>query len=195
MDKDINVQLRIRNNLILREILKSYASVAEFCRAHGLTQSAVGRYINFKQNAVTKQRRYSIRYKPVIDGYYWATTVTLIAKALKVDEFDLFPQHLWDKRQNTFELEIDSENMIEFNENKYIEDNTRIEFGKALASLEPREEEIIKERFGFDSEQKTYREISERFGVSFERIRQIEQRALRKLRHPTRKKMIEIEAL
>lgn len=51
-----------------------------------------------------------------------------------------------------------------------------------LDSIDPRESEILRLRFGLDEEEAlTLREIGERFGISRERVRQIESRALRKL--------------
>ena len=57
---------------------------------------------------------------------------------------------------------------------------------EALHTLTPREEKIVRMRFGLDrsGEQHTLEEISHLFGVTRERIRQIEAKALNKLRHP-----------
>lgn len=55
-----------------------------------------------------------------------------------------------------------------------------------LATLTPREEIVIKMRFGLGCPARTLREVGERFGVTPERIRQVEIRALRKLRYPPR---------
>lgn len=56
-----------------------------------------------------------------------------------------------------------------------------------LATLPQKEEKILRMRFGFyDGNPKTLEEIGKEFGVTRERIRQIEEKALRKLRHPTR---------
>jgi len=56
-----------------------------------------------------------------------------------------------------------------------------------LKKLSPREERIIRMRFGFeDGNQRTLEEVGEIFAVTRERIRQIEAKALRKLRHPSR---------
>ena len=57
----------------------------------------------------------------------------------------------------------------------------------SLETLNDREATIVKLRFGLnDGETKTLEQIGERFGVTRERIRQIEAKALKKLRHPTR---------
>ena len=60
---------------------------------------------------------------------------------------------------------------------------------KTLSTLQPRENLILKMRFGIGTEkQKTLREVGYYFNVSKERIRELEKRALIKLRHPARKK-------
>ncbi len=56
-----------------------------------------------------------------------------------------------------------------------------------LQALTPREREVLRLRFGFeDGQNYTLEEVGQRFGVTRERIRQIEVKALRKLRHPSR---------
>ena len=55
-----------------------------------------------------------------------------------------------------------------------------------LKTLTPREETVIKMRFGIgDGSERSLEEVGQRLGVSRERIRQIEARALHKLRHPS----------
>ena len=56
-----------------------------------------------------------------------------------------------------------------------------------LKTLTPREEKVIKMRFGVgDGSEHTLEEVGQSFAVTRERIRQIEAKALRKLRHPSR---------
>ena len=56
-------------------------------------------------------------------------------------------------------------------------------FGRFLAELEPREQEIVVARFGFDGQPpRTFRELGASMGVCKERIRQIQTRAIDKLR-------------
>jgi RNA polymerase primary sigma factor len=58
---------------------------------------------------------------------------------------------------------------------------------RALATLSPKEREILRLRFGIGAvSEHTLEEVGERFAVTRERIRQIEAKALRKLRHPLR---------
>ena len=61
----------------------------------------------------------------------------------------------------------------------------------ALKSLTPREEKVIRLRFGLDDGRpRTLEEVGKEFNVTRERIRQIEAKALRKLRHPSRSKKL-----
>jgi RNA polymerase primary sigma factor len=65
--------------------------------------------------------------------------------------------------------------------------NLREQTAEVLKSLTPREEKIIKMRFGLqDGSEHTLEEVGQHFAVTRERIRQIEAKALRKLRHPSR---------
>jgi RNA polymerase primary sigma factor len=65
--------------------------------------------------------------------------------------------------------------------------NLREQTAEVLKSLSPREEKIIKMRFGLqDGSEHTLEEVGQQFAVTRERIRQIEAKALRKLRHPSR---------
>ena len=60
-----------------------------------------------------------------------------------------------------------------------------------LKTLTPREEKVLRLRFGLeDGRPRTLEEVGKEFNVTRERIRQIEAKALRKLRHPSRSKKL-----
>jgi RNA polymerase primary sigma factor len=62
---------------------------------------------------------------------------------------------------------------------------------RVLATLAPREEQVLKMRFGIgERSNHTLEEVGQDFAVTRERIRQIEAKALRKLRHPSRSRML-----
>src|SRR6266852_2318060 len=95
--------------------------------------------------------------------------------------------------------EEDGSHLIDF-----IQDNTRVSPSEAmirvnlqeqtaqvLRTLNPREEKIIRMRFGLeDGSEHTLEEVGQSFQVTRERIRQIEAKALRKLRHPSRSRKL-----
>ena len=63
----------------------------------------------------------------------------------------------------------------------------RTEVEDIIDTLTPRERRVLQLRFSLiDGHQRTLEEVGKRFGVTRERIRQIEAKALRKLRHPLR---------
>jgi RNA polymerase primary sigma factor len=64
--------------------------------------------------------------------------------------------------------------------------DVRHKTNRVLRTLTPREEQILRMRFGVDGTEHTLEEIGRTFHVTRERIRQIESKALRKLRHPSR---------
>ena len=66
--------------------------------------------------------------------------------------------------------------------------NTEIE--RALSTLTDREREIIKSFFGIGCQEMTLEEIGERFGLTRERVRQIKEKAIRRLKTPSRSKLL-----
>ena len=72
-----------------------------------------------------------------------------------------------------------------------IQSNLRETTSRILASLTPREERIVRMRFGLGmNSDHTLEEVGQQFSVTRERIRQIEAKALRKLKHPNRSRVL-----
>lgn len=73
-----------------------------------------------------------------------------------------------------------------------VNDDLKEKVREILKSLTPREEKVLKMRFGIDvASEHTLEEVGKDFSVTRERIRQIEVKALRKLRHPSRSKRLQ----
>lgn len=64
------------------------------------------------------------------------------------------------------------------------------EVAAVLSKLTPKEERILRLRYGFDGQERTLEEVGSEFNVTRERIRQIEVKAIRKLRHPSKSKLL-----
>ena len=72
-----------------------------------------------------------------------------------------------------------------------IQSNLRETTTRVLASLTPREERIVRMRFGLGmNSDHTLQEVGQQFSVTRERIRQIEAKAIRKLKHPSRSRVL-----
>ncbi len=67
----------------------------------------------------------------------------------------------------------------------------REQLDEVLKTLTEREQRVLRLRFGLDDGRaRTLEEVGQKFGVTRERIRQIEAKTLRKLRHPSRSKKL-----
>ena len=76
-------------------------------------------------------------------------------------------------------------------ETSYLKVDNREALNQVLSTLKPREQQVLKMRFGFDTgETKTLEEVGNAFSLTKERIRQIENKALEKLRAPARAKFL-----
>lgn len=82
--------------------------------------------------------------------------------------------------------------MQKTSDEKIVEDSVRKQVKNVLESLDAREAEILRLYFGFENgERLTLEEIGVRFKLTRERIRQIKEKALRRLRHPRRRSQLE----
>ena len=64
------------------------------------------------------------------------------------------------------------------------------EIERALSTLTERERDIVKDFFGIGTQEMTLEEIGEKFGLTRERVRQIKEKAIRRLRHSNRSKLL-----
>jgi RNA polymerase primary sigma factor len=71
-----------------------------------------------------------------------------------------------------------------------INESLSTEVERALSTLTDREKDIIKYFFGIGCQEMTLEEIGEKFGLTRERVRQIKEKAIRRLRHSSRSKLL-----
>lgn len=116
----------------------------------------------------------------------------VILQALAFDSFEEMFQNvvfeekrIFDKQEERIcRLFIEKLSVFDDIEDIIGEQEMREAVNEALGILTDREQKIIRDRFGFDDgKEKTLEEVGEDFGVTRERIRQIEAKALRKLSH------------
>jgi len=186
MVKDYVIQFKIKNGPMLSVMrANGMETAAALHRASGVSQSDIGRYLNLLKSPWTKSDR-------------WSDSILKIARALKVVPEMLFPeQHILKPlEKNKAEIEMDLEEMEQLTGEMSTDhllgpteddQDTLDLLREKIRTITSREEECLVMRFGLDgNEPATLRATAEWFGVSPERVRQIEAKALRKLRNKTR---------
>ena len=183
--KEFRLKVSVRNNLLLSAIeAQGYTSVAEFERACGLGMGRINNLVAMREAPISTSGEFSKNAKLVME---------VLGAA---------PTDLWTEQQLTIKLKTNSgERAIDANLVQHLlEQKSRTDYlpspedsllaaetsaivNEVLGTLKPREKEVLHERFSNDS---TYEEVSKIHGVTRERSRQIELKALRKLRDPTR---------
>jgi len=188
--KDYLLQIKIKNGPMMGIMrANNMDTAAELSRKTGVTQTIVGKYLNLQSIPFDTAGR-------------WKETVVRISEFLKVPPEMLFPeQHLTKAlKDNVIEGEVSLEEMKELVSTagvdqisetiqKDSQDELHDRLERGWESLHPRERRVLELRFGINQEAEkdqthTYGEVGEGLGVTGDRIRQIEAKALRKLRHP-----------
>jgi RNA polymerase sigma factor (sigma-70 family) len=190
--KDYLVEIKIKNNYLFSKMRENNITSINQLSVLSKTQPQQGGQIaNLK---VVPFNRYG-KIKE------W---IVRIADVLNCEPLDLFPHQHIDKYLDTNKAslnmnltEMKSLTMLEneLSETSLLEDFSNKELkekiSEILTSLKPREAYIIEMRYGLnDRDECSLSECSEAVNVSRERIRQIEAKALRKLRHPSRSNII-----
>lgn len=155
--------------------------------AAGVSRDVLGALIGVCGNSILKcEFGYNGPYDRWRHG--WTPTVQALAGFLHVLPEDLFPEH--DNRDRpeglmpTEQVRALVERPVPDIELAGLEGQV----DRALATIGPREEDVLRRRFGlhpYEGEQ-TLEEVAVAYGVTRERIRQMEAKGLRKLRHPSR---------
>ena len=166
--------------------------VSAFCRFYGVPYGMVGQLLLLQLSPILKQPRNT--YRPLC--------VTL-SNILDIDCATLFPQALYAQSWPTrFSTEVPLATFVGLGAAKRLtlppssfeavaNRELRELMTAAVATLTPRETLVITQRFGLDGQgEQTLEEVAQEHAVSRERIRQIEAKAMRKLRHPSRSRTL-----
>ncbi len=183
--KDYSIEIKVKNNYLLTQMRqRGYQTAAELHRASGVTQTEIGKMLNLKIAPVNKVGKV-------------VTSVQKLADFLMISIEDMFPpQNILDPLEaNKAQVELNMSELMSSNllENKTAEqllitEQAQSEIYEALDSLRPLHRKVIKMRHGIEDYERehTFTEIGHQIGRSLERTRQIYNKGLRNLRHPTR---------
>jgi len=189
MNKDYRVEVRIKNNLLYSAIMEDSKSVAEFCRKYNLSAQRIGSLINMHEKTIYKQ-----------DGETLHACVQVLCDILQKSPCELFPEQYY-LEQNKFAVTANKNDLTSLSYNKEalmianndsplndtINEELKKNVSKVLSTLTPREERIMRLRYIQD---KTKSETARIMCISSTRASQIEEKALRKLKHPSRSRYL-----
>jgi DNA-binding CsgD family transcriptional regulator len=173
----------INHNLWEAIKAQGYSNINEFCRVAGMSASLIGRYINLKSIPVQKNvcKKLEEKLHCPID-YLFLDDLCAFVKKKPITEVYAH------KRVDLLSLE----NIKGISYVPDLDFDKAGEIDKVLDTLTKRERKVVELRYGLDTNPKTYQEVGEEMSVTPERARQIELRALRKLRHPIRSRELEV---
>jgi DNA-directed RNA polymerase sigma subunit (sigma70/sigma32) len=185
---DYKLELRIKNGKLAKLMDdRGFRTAADLSRSTGVSPQELGDIINLRKSAYT--RKGEVR-----------ATVQRLCDALLVSPEEIYPvDNLYSSlKNNKYEEYVLSQQMIRISNNDETMEQKYLDSEGAVLRiignadyLTDREKVIIEKRFNHDI---TYSELSNEMGVCTERVRQIEARALRKMRHKTRRESILNEA-
>ena len=170
---DFNIQIKVRNGRLLRAIRGVSDSTADFCRKAGLHQSQVAGLLTMRVSPLNKTNE-------------WREIAHNICSYVGCEPDELWPQHMQRMLLKKSEAEIDLSAAEVFaiagnGETDMINRNLLTHFTK---SLSPKQIEVVGRR----QRGETLEEIAADFGVTRERIRQFENKAMRNMRRVAMKK-------
>lgn len=194
--KEIRIEARVRNNVLWHAIFDTWGNVHQFCLAYKLNEWEVGKLLNLTRSPLTKKGK-------------WRPFCMKLASILGCKVELLFPAQLYliEMPASSFEVSfaelppstLQIVRQLPAGENPeeiLIAIAKRQELKEILQDLDPREKKVLFMYFGLgdDGKEYTFEQIAEEMDVGPERVRQINQKCLRKLRHVKRSKKI-LEAL
>lgn len=178
--KDYRVTVKVRNNNILSAAeAAGYSSMPKLAEAIGWSYQSLNDLVNMTLSPFDRNGK--------VRGH-----VDRLCALLNVAFDDLFSlQQCEALAANRKTVEVDAEQMFALINQPVdpmllgSDDGMADVVADVMDRLTKRESEVLRRRYGFDGVPETYEQIGLAFDVTRERIRQIEHRALRKLRHPS----------
>jgi len=178
---DYRVKITIRNDRILSKIEElGFQSVMQFCRHTGMVYTYINNIINGK-------------IPPLKEKGELRDVVKILLENLDMEVEDAFTERqLQGFAKNSFETKVKEKQLLQMinpvknHESRMIEKDVKKSLNDILHEyLNPREINILLRRYGFTGEGKVpYSEIGLPFNITTERVRQIELRAINKLKQP-----------
>jgi DNA-directed RNA polymerase specialized sigma subunit len=187
---EYRIDIKVRNNMIMQRIEQAgFKNINAFCVAYDIYPSQLGEIIAMKCSPLKKNGQFKL-------------IIEKISEILCCSPLDLFSDNqlhtiLQTNKKHIEVNEAEMKFMLQNSDQKLLEEKVfEDQFNGAiedtLDTLTIRERKVINMRFGLGeyNREHTLKEIGNELGTLGERVRQIEAKALRKLRHPDRNKAL-----
>lgn len=178
--KDYRIEVKIKNNLLWQAMQsKGIKNAAHLSRETGVAQALVGRYLNLVEKVYDRQGNYKQSFQKICD-YFNMMPVELYPEERMVEPL----------ANNKRVMEANASELLqlgsrELDPTEVIRLEQRAEAAhKLLDLLSEREALVVNLRSGMDGDPHTLEEIGAAIGKSRERVRQIYDKAMRKMRRP-----------
>lgn len=195
------IHARIKNNRLwsaLREAFPDALTQTAMAERVGITNSLLGDLLNLRTWPGAKERhnRWGSRWWP---DSPWTEAARRIADAVGSTPEYLFDAGLYGQPARPIEIAIDRPALVASGllqlppapDDCVEQQEIARAIQEALGTLSPREQTVLIHRRGLNGEpEKSLEEIGELLSVTYERVRQIEAKAMRKLRQPSRSKIL-----
>jgi DNA-directed RNA polymerase specialized sigma subunit len=179
---DFAVKITVRNARILRAMkARGFESQADLARYMGQSPQHINAIVNFRE-------------KPIANGD-WSNLAMDISSALHLEPEELWPEHMRDLHvaRNSAEADISAEQLAQLAAPCSLEVDKPLLTKLLSAITHPRRRAMIEARFGLTGEpEQTLEDIAKDYGVTRERIRQNEWKAIREMREKARRMGIEV---
>lgn len=181
--KDYRVTVRVRNNNILKLIEGKGISGTEVAKDIGMSYSTISRYIQLRESPIDAKGAVKLSAQRLCD--YFGMLVEEVWSLEQLTPIECNSREVEFSYQELTRLESMSDPILSL-ENDQLKEQMDV----SLDKLDPREAMVLRLRFGLEGDVHTTKEIGDMLGISSTRIGQIEAKALRKLRHPSRSEVL-----
>ena len=189
--KDYRLEIKVKNNVVLKRIEDmGYDSIFVFCREKKLTYSSVLGITRFTAPFYNRNGDIS-------------EMVLKLAVALEIMPEEIYPPERRQKplKDNKYVVEIEKADLMQISTSLRMDalplDDRKMlnDFSSAIKqvmlTLTPKEQRVLDLRYGLThGEESTLEEVGNAFNLSRERIRHIEAKAIRKMKHPARSRLL-----
>lgn len=186
MEKEVRLELRVRNNRLYQAIFTRYHSVAEFCREYDFQASTIGSLLNLKDKPTNSKT-----------GKFTPTAMRL-SEIFKILPEDLFPLEIYGIDITKFSTEVSSNDMLRLSGHHVdplsIEDKTQKKFledfvHEIVEELDEREQLVLNKLYGLNGHTVTTQtDIAKEISRSKSTVGVIEKKIMRKLRRKVYKR-------